>query len=118
MRAVETTGRAARARIDLPLLGRALEAEFGPSQIRTFRVPASGGDVVEVDLVEWERADLPGGELTAQVTGTQPPPGDAEPDPVTHPVLSGDGPAQRDASDAPTPAELLAPGQRRTGDGA
>src|SRR3712207_9375305 len=54
VRAVETTGRPGRARIALPLLGRVIEADFGPSQIRTFRVPRGGGDVVEVDLIEWE----------------------------------------------------------------
>lgn len=65
VRAVETTGRAARARIELPVAGRVLEAEFGPSQIRTFRVPRDPArPVVEVDLIEWELADGPRGKLT------------------------------------------------------
>ncbi len=69
VRAVESTGRAARARIALPLAGRVLEADFGPHQIRTFGVPADpAGTVVELDLVErplaepagWFRATSPG----------------------------------------------------------
>ena len=51
---METTGRPARARIALGLLGRVLEEDFGPHQIRTFRVPADpAAPVQEVDLVEW-----------------------------------------------------------------
>src|SRR4051794_15973708 len=54
VRAVETTGAPARVTLDLPLVGRTLDLEFGPSQIRTFRVPADpAGEVVEVDLIEW-----------------------------------------------------------------
>ncbi|PJJ71295.1 alpha-mannosidase [Diaminobutyricimonas aerilata] len=54
VRAVETTGAAASARIELPLVGRTLEADFGPSQIRTFRVPVDpDAPVVEVDLLEF-----------------------------------------------------------------
>ncbi|MGA8116969.1 MAG: glycoside hydrolase family 38 C-terminal domain-containing protein [Actinocatenispora sp.] len=54
VRAVETHGRAARARIELPMLDRVLEVEFGPSQIRTFRVPRDpSAPVLDVDLVEW-----------------------------------------------------------------
>ena len=58
VRAVETTGRPARARIDLPLAGRTLEAEFGAGQIRTFAVPRDGAaPIVETDLIEWPLAD-------------------------------------------------------------
>lgn len=57
VRAVETTGRVGKARIELPLVGRVIEADFGPSQIRTFRVPADGGEVREVDLIEWDLPD-------------------------------------------------------------
>lgn len=54
VRAVETTGRAATARLELPLVDRVIEAEFGPSQLRTWRVPRDPAQpVVEVDLVEW-----------------------------------------------------------------
>jgi alpha-mannosidase len=38
----------------LPLVDRTIEAEFGPAEIKTFRVPRdSGGAVVETDLLEW-----------------------------------------------------------------
>lgn len=54
VRAVESTGQPASARFELPLVDRVLEAEFGPSQIRTFRVPRDPQrPVVEVDLLEW-----------------------------------------------------------------
>ncbi|WP_460978992.1 glycoside hydrolase family 38 C-terminal domain-containing protein, partial [Pseudactinotalea suaedae] len=51
VRAVETRGASARASIALPLLDRTLEAEWGPYQLRTFRVRADG-EPVEVDLLE------------------------------------------------------------------
>jgi alpha-mannosidase len=57
VRAVECTGRAGPARIELPMLGRTIEADFGPHQIRTFRVPVAGGPVVAVDLIEWDLAE-------------------------------------------------------------
>jgi alpha-mannosidase len=63
VRAVETSGRPGRAALRLPLLGRTVEADFGASQIRTFRVPADG-EVREVDLLERELAE-PSGEFTA-----------------------------------------------------
>jgi alpha-mannosidase len=54
VRAVETRGETATSRIRLPLLDRVIEEEFGPSQIRTFRVPRDPTlPVVEVDLIEW-----------------------------------------------------------------
>jgi alpha-mannosidase len=56
VRAVECAGRPGRATIDVPMLGRAIAADFGPHQIRTFRVPVDEGQVTEVDLIEW---DLP-----------------------------------------------------------
>ena len=40
VRAVETRGEQAHARIALPVVDRVLEADFGPYQIRTFKVPA------------------------------------------------------------------------------
>ncbi len=54
VRAHESRGRAAAARIALPMLGeRVIEADFGPFEIRTFRVPADPGlPVVETDLLE------------------------------------------------------------------
>jgi alpha-mannosidase len=54
VRAVETTGRPASARIELPMIDRTIIADFGPYQIRTFRVPVDGGDIQAVDLIEWE----------------------------------------------------------------
>jgi alpha-mannosidase len=45
LRAYETAGRAARARLEL--LGDVVEADFGPHEIKTFR------DGVEVNLLEW-----------------------------------------------------------------
>jgi alpha-mannosidase len=92
VRAVETTGRAATASLELPLVGRTVEVEFGASQIRTFRIPADpDSEIVEVDLVEWPLTDG-----TAQLR--------AEPD------VSGDPhdvPAP--AGEAVDPAETLTP---------
>ncbi len=54
VRAVETRGRAASARLQLPVVDREITAEFGPHQVRTFRVPADpSAEIVEVDLLEW-----------------------------------------------------------------
>ena len=97
---MESTGRPARARIEVPALGRAIVADFGASQIRTFRVPVDGGDVREVDLIEWDLAEGPHGAfeespVPASPTGRR----DTEPD--------------RDSSDTTLPAERMAPSQRR-----
>jgi alpha-mannosidase len=51
VRAVETRGETTDAAIELPLVGRRIEARFEPYRIRTFRVPREG-DIVEVDLLE------------------------------------------------------------------
>jgi alpha-mannosidase len=51
VRAVETRGETADAVIELPLVGRRIEASFEPYRIRTFRVPREG-DIVELDLLE------------------------------------------------------------------
>jgi alpha-mannosidase len=54
VRAYESTGRAAEASIELPLLGRTIEAHFDASELKTFRVPRDpGAPVVETDLLEW-----------------------------------------------------------------
>lgn len=100
VRAVENTGRPGRARIELPMLGRVITADFGPSQIRTFRVPVDGGEVREVDLVEWDLAGGPRGafevsSMPASPTGQR----RTEPD--------------HDSSDATMPAERMAPSQQR-----
>ncbi|RIH85129.1 Mannosylglycerate hydrolase [Calidithermus terrae] len=54
LRLYESTGRAARARVALPLLGRTLEADFGPYEIKTLLIPRGKGEVREVNLLEWE----------------------------------------------------------------
>jgi alpha-mannosidase len=97
VRAVETLGAETSARLELPVVGRAVEAEFGPSQIRTFRVPADGGPVVEVDLLERDRE--PSRPFTAV---------DVEPA-----VSGADQEPDHLSSDATQPAEEAAPGQRR-----
>lgn len=54
VRAIETRGEPATASLDLPVLGRTLDAEFTPFQLRTFRVPIDPArEIVEVDLLEW-----------------------------------------------------------------
>jgi alpha-mannosidase len=53
VRAVETAGRSTSATISIPLLDRTLEAEFGPHQLRTWRLPSDpAAEAIEVDLVE------------------------------------------------------------------
>lgn len=52
VRAVETRGARTATTIDVPLLGRTIEATWGPYQVRTFRVPADGGAITELDLLE------------------------------------------------------------------
>lgn len=57
VRAYESSGRPAHARIDLPLLGRTIEADFGPAEIKTFRVPRDpAAPAHETDLLEWPAA--------------------------------------------------------------
>jgi alpha-mannosidase len=51
VRAVETRGETVDATIELPIVGRTIEATFEPYRIRTFRVPREG-DIVELDLLE------------------------------------------------------------------
>ena len=54
VRAVETSGIPGHASIELPLLERTLELDFGASQIRTLRVPRDPAEpIVDVDLLEW-----------------------------------------------------------------
>ncbi len=99
VRAVEMSGRPARARIELPLVGRVLEADFGASQIRTFRVPADPASAVtEVDLVEWPLA-APAG-VSAEPLGAGPL--------VLGRAAVGQA-GDRGASDAVEPAEQMSP---------
>ncbi len=54
VRAVEIRGEAGAAHIDLPLVGRTIDADFTPFQLRTFMVPADTAEpIVEVDLLEY-----------------------------------------------------------------
>lgn len=67
VRAVETLGRSASVTIDLPVVGRTIEAEFGPNQVRSFRVPRDPEEpVVDVDLLEWPLDDSPRSRLKDQ----------------------------------------------------
>ena len=50
VRAFESAGRGGRA--TLAALGRTIEADFTPHEIKTFVLPADGGDAVETDLLE------------------------------------------------------------------
>jgi alpha-mannosidase len=57
LRAYETTGAAARARIHLFALGRLIGADFGPSEIKTFFLPYDPEEKVrETSLLEWPDA--------------------------------------------------------------
>jgi alpha-mannosidase len=54
VRCYETSGAATRATIHLPKWGRMIEAAFGPSQIKTFRIPVDPAQpVVETNMIEW-----------------------------------------------------------------
>jgi alpha-mannosidase len=53
VRAAELSGSASTVELQLPLVGRTITADFGASQVRTFRVPLDpDAEIVEVDLVE------------------------------------------------------------------
>lgn len=73
VRGYETAGRPARATLELPLLGRKFEVEFGPAQILTLLVPRAADQPVEVtDFLEgltspptplgWRRCPHPAGQ--------------------------------------------------------
>ena len=51
VRALETAGRAVSAK--LTVLGRSIEADFRPHELKTFVLPRDGGDARETDLLEW-----------------------------------------------------------------
>lgn len=54
LRAYETCGAAAHASISLPALGRCIEADFSPAEIKTFHIPRDPGEPVrETNLLEW-----------------------------------------------------------------
>ena len=55
LRAFETCGAAAHATIRLPALGRVIEADFGPAEIKTFHIPRDPAKAVtERNLLEWQ----------------------------------------------------------------
>ena len=54
LRAHESAGVPVTASIGLPLLGRTVTADFGPHEIKTFRIPRDPDQpVVETNLLEW-----------------------------------------------------------------
>jgi len=54
LRAFETAGAVAHAHINLPALGRLIEADFRPAEIKTFHIPRDPAAVVkETNLLEW-----------------------------------------------------------------
>ena len=54
VRAYETSKNATRATLHLPAWSRTIEADFGPCEIKTFRVPNDPSEpVVETNLLEW-----------------------------------------------------------------
>ena len=53
VRAYETAGRPARVTIALPFLDREIEADFGPAEIKTLRVPRDASRPATItDLIE------------------------------------------------------------------
>jgi alpha-mannosidase len=52
VRCYETAGRTARATLDLGFVNRRWEGTFRPLEIKTLRVPRTGGDIREVNLLE------------------------------------------------------------------
>jgi len=55
VRCRETSKQATRATIHLPGWEREIEADFGASEIKTFRVPTDENlPVVETNLLEWD----------------------------------------------------------------
>jgi alpha-mannosidase len=56
LRCVETSKEATRAEICLPYWQRAIEADFGPCEIKTFRIPRDRArPIVETNLLEWSK---------------------------------------------------------------
>jgi alpha-mannosidase len=57
LRAYETNGASAHACIRLAALGRLIEADFGPAEIKTFLIPRDPEkEVLETNLLEWSDA--------------------------------------------------------------
>jgi ubiquinone/menaquinone biosynthesis C-methylase UbiE len=59
MRCYETAGVETTGHIHLPAFKRTIEADFGPCEIKTFRVPRDETQpVIETNLLEWEESSL------------------------------------------------------------
>ncbi len=55
LRCYETAGVATTGSIRLPMLNRTISADYGPCEIKTFRVPHDNAKpVIETNLLEWE----------------------------------------------------------------
>ena len=55
IRAYETARTSTRAVIKLPKWNRTIEADFGPCEIKTFRIPKDASlPIAETNLIEWE----------------------------------------------------------------
>jgi alpha-mannosidase len=55
LRCIETSKEATQATICLPKWNRIIQAEFGPCEIKTFRIPHDRSlPAVETNLLEWE----------------------------------------------------------------
>jgi alpha-mannosidase len=52
IRAYETAGRPAHATLDIRLMKRRWTGDFRPLEIKTLRVPAAGGEIREVNVLE------------------------------------------------------------------
>ena len=83
VRLIETSGLGGPCRVELRAWDRSFEADIGPWQVRTWRVPATG-DPFEVDLLE-ERLLAGGGPPGSSAPAAEPPvsqPDRPEPAPV------------------------------------
>ena len=55
LRAYETAGITTGVTIAMPQFNRSIEADFGPCEIKTFRIPADASmPILETNLLEWE----------------------------------------------------------------
>ncbi len=104
LRAYESAGRPVHVSIDLPLVGRTIEADFGAAEIKTWKVPRDpAAPVAETSLLEWpgqpsaqpgvERVEASGDEPRGRPLAESP---EAEVAPHEGPALgTADPPAER-----------------------
>ena len=101
VRAVETRGEGGIARIQLPVVDRVLEEHFGPSQVRTFRIPRDPErPVVEVDLLEWPVEGARAGGADGAPVGESAAPGAAPETGTTEPVAPEPEPTVEDVANS------------------